>query len=248
VPHAANEWGNGLGIEAGRDRNLVDARRISFRRRDRAMACLSRPDRVAARRSIPFRDDRYNYMAAHWLVRTALSSIDGIPPADWRFSQTPGKPAIDPASGRSELRFNLSRTNGLVACAVCVGSEIGIDVEALAPTHARLAVAERFFSSSEVAVLRHAGPDQLANMFLRFWTLKEAFVKATGTGLSRALDSFSFSLDPISISFHPASADEEKQWQFFERQPTPRHLLALAVRRRATCPVTPTVYQMHAPA
>lgn len=210
-------------------------------------ACLDRTELLRADQ-FRFEEDRCNYMAAHWLVRTALSSIGGIPPAEWRFSHTPGKPAIDPANGRYELRFNLSRTKGLVACAVCVGSEIGIDVEALAPSHARLAVAERFFSSSEVAVLRHTGQDQLANMFFRFWTLKEAFVKATGRGLSRALDSFSFSLDPISISFHPASADEEKQWQFFERQPTPRHLLALAVRRRATCPVTPTVYQMHAPA
>ena len=195
-----------------------------------------------------FEQDRCSYIAAHWLVRTALSSIGGIPPAQWRFAGTPGKPSIDPACGRPELRFNLSRTRGLVACAVCVGSEIGIDVEALTPRQAGLAVAERFFSSSEAAILRGTAQDQLANMFLRFWTLKEAFVKAIGMGFGRPLDSFSFSLDPVSISFHPPCADEGTQWQFFERQPTPRHLLALAVRRRAACPAILTVCQLRSPA
>jgi 4'-phosphopantetheinyl transferase len=210
-------------------------------------ACLDRSELLRADR-FRFEEDRCIYMAAHWLVRTALSSIGGIPPTEWRFAQTPGKPEIDPASGRSELRFNLSHTKDLVACAVCVGSEIGVDVEALIPTHACLAVAERFFSVSEVDVLRRTGQDQLANVFLRFWTLKEAFVKATGMGLTRSFDSFSFSLDPIPVVLDPTSANEERQWQFFEWQPTPRHLLALAVRGRAACLAAPIVNQMHVPA
>src|SRR4051794_33908647 len=54
--------------------------------------------------------DRRSYIAGHWLVRTPLSSVSGIAPAAWRFAGTPGKPRLDPACGRPELRFNLSRT------------------------------------------------------------------------------------------------------------------------------------------
>jgi 4'-phosphopantetheinyl transferase len=206
--------------------------------------CLNAAEQAHADR-FRFQEDRWTYIAAHWLIRTALASIGGLPPADWRFVvEKLGKPRIDPTLGRPELRFNLSHTRGFVACAVCVGSEIGIDVEALTRRRTGLDIAERFFSPSEVAILRGAPPDQQPDMFFRFWTLKEAFIKATGEGLSRALDSFSFSLDPISISFRPGGADEQTQWQFIEQRPTPRHFLALAVRRPATCPVTLTVCPM----
>jgi len=196
-----------------------------------------------------FEEDRSTYTAAHWLVRNALASVGGLAPADWRFiAEKRGKPAIDLALGRPELRFNLSHTRGFVACAVGVGGEIGIDVEALTRTPAGLDISERFFSPSEVAVLRGTPPDRQRDTFLRFWTLKEAFIKATGEGLGRGLDSFSFSLDPVAISFHPGDAEEPARWTFIERRPTPRHLLALAVRHPAASPVKLTVNPIRPPA
>jgi 4'-phosphopantetheinyl transferase len=107
---------------------------------------------------------------------------------------------------------------------------IGIDVEARSRTPADLDIAERFFSAPEVAILRGTPPELKPETFLRLWTLKEAFIKATGEGLTRALDSFSFSLDPVSIAFNPDHPDEGAGWSFIERRPTPGHLLALAVR------------------
>ena len=188
-------------------------------------ACLD-PAELARADRFHFGEDRLTYTAAHWLVRTALASVAGLPPAEWRFVvEKQGKPAIDPALCRPELRFNLSHTRGFVACAVSVSSEIGIDVEALTRTPAGLDIAERFFSPSEVAILRGKAQDQRLDTFLRFWTLKEAFIKATGEGLPRA-DSFSFSLDPIAISYLHAGADEPAGLTFIERRLTPRHLPA----------------------
>src|ERR1700724_4177258 len=66
-----------------------------------------------------FDEDRWTYAAAHWLVRNALASVDGLPAADWRFiAEKRGKPRLDPALGRSELAFNLSHTPGVAACAI----------------------------------------------------------------------------------------------------------------------------------
>jgi 4'-phosphopantetheinyl transferase len=211
-------------------------------------ACLDAAEQAQADR-FHFEEDRSTYIAAHWLVRSALASVADLPPAEWRFIvERQGKPAIDPALGRPELRFNLSHTRGFVACAVSVGSEIGIDVEALAQRPIGLDVAERFFSPSEIAILRDKAPDQRLDTFLRFWTLKEAFIKATGEGLSRALDSFSFSLDPVAISFHADAADEPSHWTFIERRLTPRHLLALAIRYPAARPVNLSIRAICPPA
>jgi 4'-phosphopantetheinyl transferase len=94
-------------------------------------------------------------------------------------------------------------------------------------------------------MLRSKAQDAQRTTFFRLWTLKEAFIKATGEGLSRPLDSFSFALDPVSITFDPADADDPTRWQFVEQRPTPRHLLALAVRDATGRPVKLSVRQIH---
>src|SRR4051794_12778694 len=48
-------------------------------------ACLGELERVQAER-FHFREDRETYIAAHWMVRTALSSVGGLPPREWRFT------------------------------------------------------------------------------------------------------------------------------------------------------------------
>jgi 4'-phosphopantetheinyl transferase len=178
-----------------------------------------------------FATDRSTYMAAHWLLRNALASVGGLPAQEWRFvSGRHGKPAIDPALGRPDLAFNLSHTRRFVACAIGCHGMIGIDIEELS-RRPDLDIADNFFSPSEVAFLRRQPRERQHETFLRFWTLKEALIKATGEGLHRPLDSFSFSLDPVSIAFHPGDGEEAAKWAFHEIRPTPRHLLALALRR-----------------
>jgi 4'-phosphopantetheinyl transferase len=178
-----------------------------------------------------FEVDRIAYTAAHWLVRHALAATGGLPPAHWRFvNEDKGKPQIDPVLDRPRLQFSLSHSGGLVACAVTTDSAIGIDVEATSPHRAGLDVAKHHFAPDEVAFLRAAPPNDQREIFIRFWTLKEAFIKATGEGLSRPLDSFSFSLDPTSVTFHPDDPAEAASWTFAERRPTANHALAIAVR------------------
>jgi 4'-phosphopantetheinyl transferase len=201
-------------------------------------SCLDAAEQVRADR-FHFDEDRTTYIAAHWLIRNALASVGGLPPTDWRFIvERHGKPEIDPVLGRPDLHFNLSHARGLVACAVATGATIGIDVETLSRKHVGLEIADRFFTPSEVAILRAAASGQQLEAFFRFWTLKEALIKATGEGLHRPLDSFSFSLDPTLVRFDPADSDEAAKWTFVEHRPTPGHMLALAIRQPSAGPVS----------
>jgi 4'-phosphopantetheinyl transferase len=200
--------------------------------------CLGAAEQAQADRFY-FAEDRYTYIAAHWLIRNALTSVDGLPQTDWRFiAEKYGKPTIDPALGRPDLRFNLSHSRGFAACAIAIGATIGIDVEMLSRKQGGLDIAERFFSPSEVAILRGTASNQQLEMFFRLWTLKEALIKATGEGLHRPLDSFSFSFDPTVVRFHPEDAGEAAKWTFVEHRPTPSHALALAIRQPLFRPVS----------
>jgi 4'-phosphopantetheinyl transferase len=98
-----------------------------------------------------------------------------------------------------------------------------------------LAIARHYFAPEEVRVLNSASPGREGKVFFRFWSLKEAFIKATGEGLNRPLDSFSFSFEPVRIAFHPErdnrrGHDSSANWRFWKWQPASDCVAALAVR------------------
>jgi 4'-phosphopantetheinyl transferase len=138
--------------------------------------------------------------------------------------------------GTPRLAFNVSHSDGLIACLVGLDREIGIDVENRGRARRALEIAERFFSATEAAALRRVAENERHTRFLEYWTLKEAYLKARGTGLRLPLESFSLHVEegaPIRISFDPRLDDDPASWQFALFHPTPRHLLAVALRRRA---------------
>ena len=156
-------------------------------------------------------------------------------PADWQFiANVHGRPEIlDRPPGVPDLRFNISHTDGLIACAVTIGREVGVDVEHIG-RHLTHDVAGRFFAPDEVADLRKLPEHDQQRVFFDYWTLKEAYIKARGFGLALPLGDFAFKLNPPgppAITFEPALEDDPRTWQFLQDWPTPQHRLGLAVRR-----------------
>lgn len=86
--------------------------------------------------------------------------------------------------------FNLSHSGGWTVVALSDG-EVGVDVQQVRPVDA--GVAKRFFTDGERRQIEAAG-DGATELFYRIWTVKEAYLKALGTGLNRPLNSFSVRL------------------------------------------------------
>lgn len=173
---------------------------------------------------------RIEYVAAHALARAMLAELTGEAPAAFRYEAGPkGKPVALCDGRRLALHFNLSHTGGLVAVAASPAHELGLDTEALG-RRVNLAVADRYFFGAETDWLHALEPQRRAEGFLRLWTLKEAYIKATGRGLSQPLDEFWFDVDPPRIRFTAAIADDAAAWRFHQRVVDGGYLVAVGWR------------------
>src|SRR5262249_34084088 len=103
--------------------STAKAEHLSFWRR-----MLDEDERRRADR-FHFTVDREAFTAAHALTRAMLSEVTGRPSTTWRFVEGEyGRPELASSCATGGLRFNISHTRGLVACAVAYRA-VGVDVE-----------------------------------------------------------------------------------------------------------------------
>jgi len=177
-----------------------------------------------------FARDRRDFAVAHALLRHALTVHEGMPASPWSFEEGPhGKPFLTP--GQSALEFNLAHTNGLVACVLTTVGPVGVDVESLDRAVNGDGVAERFFSPPEILGLQELAGVERGTRFIELWTLKEAYLKAIGAGLSNPLNDFGFELQGTSaLSFNAPPGEAGAEWRFALFAPSAFHRMAVAVR------------------
>ncbi|NIZ13563.1 4'-phosphopantetheinyl transferase superfamily protein [Phaeobacter sp. HF9A] len=133
-------------------------------------------------------EERAAYVSAHLLKRHVLAQHLKCSPAAVRLKTGwNGRPELCDARA---LSFNLSHSGGYVALAVCAEAPVGVDIEQVRPRPSARRVVERLFAPEEKRLLLTLAEGEFASAFLRLWTLKEAFIKATGEGLARSLSSF----------------------------------------------------------
>lgn len=180
-----------------------------------ACAALLTPDEKSRCERLRFEPGRREFLASRALVRTALSRHHPTPPEAWRFrANSHGKPETDPACG---LSFNLSNAPGLVVCLIACGAQVGIDAEPYARAAEILPLAPDVFSPGEQAQLHALPAEARPDRALSLWTLKEAYIKARGLGLSLPLARFSFlfgGVPGIHLEIDPALGDTPGRWRF----------------------------------
>lgn len=189
------------------------------------------PDEKQRAQRFHFAKDRDRFIAARGTLRALLGLYLDQPPEGFEFHYGPrGKPSLIGAA--SSLQFNVAHSHDLALYALTCDRDVGVDIEHLQSRISGDEIAERFFSSEEVAALRVLPPAQQQEAFFNCWTRKEAYLKANGEGIAFGLDKFTVSLAPgepaalLSTLLDPAEAD---RWSICHLDPGPGYAGAVAV-------------------
>jgi 4'-phosphopantetheinyl transferase len=198
---------------------------------ERAHALLDDVEAERARRFV-FDRDREHYIFAHGLLRLTLAGYLDADPRGLRFvAGTNGRPELATATGGPPIRFNISHTNGLVACLVTGTVDCGVDVESPSRVHYRNVVSA-VLAPSELAELAALPEERRADRFLQIWTLKEAYAKGRGLGLALLLRQIAFPHrdGAPECVVNPSLGDDGREWRFWSGRPTASHRAAVALR------------------
>jgi 4'-phosphopantetheinyl transferase len=204
----------------------ISALRIASRL-ERALAWLDAAERARYQR---FRrdEDRQMFLMGRVMARALVGRALGRAPTAWQWREGPhGRPEI--AFPETTLRFNIAHSACLVVCAVGAGRDVGVDVEDLDRAPIEPGLVYRYFAPAEVSDIDEGAPGW-KRRFLSYWTLKEAYLKARGLGISVHLADIGFALDAPEprISFFRSMTGSQTQWRFRLAQPTAQHLVAVA--------------------
>ncbi len=194
-------------------------------------------DELARASRFHFDKDRTRFIRCRSTLRSLLAGYLGVPSAEISFEySTGGKPRLTARQNPRGLRFNLSHSANLALIAVGGDLQIGIDIEKIREEVDTAALAQRFFSPREGAGLQ-ALPDHLrVPGFFACWTRKEAFLKATGTGLSFPLAEFSVTThpdQPPQLEDLQGDTDAHKRWFFTDLSVGSAYRATLALDRHS---------------
>jgi 4'-phosphopantetheinyl transferase len=114
--------------------------------------------------------------------------------------------------------FNVSHSGDCGLLAFACDTRLGVDVERIRAMTHRDGIAARCFAPGELVWWQGLPEAQLETEFFSFWTCKEAFVKATGEGVSLGLEScvVNLAFKPPRLRSIPPSCGLAEEWRLAE--------------------------------
>lgn len=170
---------------------------------------------------------RNRFIVARGVLRQILSLYLDLNPNKIEFIYSDrGKPYL--SEDRLNLQFNLSHSEDLAVYAITQNKKIGIDVEYINSKNDCLDIARRFFSAKEIKTIEAATKAERSQLFFQFWTAKEAYLKATGEGLSGSLDKVEMNLEKGKY-IYTIDGKNIPNWQLYKFEPIEKYLATVAV-------------------
>jgi 4'-phosphopantetheinyl transferase len=193
-------------------------------------------DETARASRFHFPRDRQRFVASRALLRTILATYLAIEPTGVSFSYSKKeKPFLGPTHKGSDVTFNVSHSGGIALLAFSRSRDIGVDVEQVRHDSDIDAIARRFFSTHEQNQLAALPGDEKFEAFFRCWTRKEAYIKATGEGLSLPLHQFDVSVtaeDSDALLNTRPDSSEAARWSLRDIPAGDGYVAAVCVRGR----------------
>lgn len=181
-------------------------------------------------RANKFTKKRDEFIITRAFVRHCLSHYIHQASQDIQLESTKaGKPFI--INTPIPIQFNLSHSHELATIAISQTETIGIDIET-PRKHNFMDIAQRFYHQDEFTRLATASATEREALFFKLWTLKEAFFKALGGGISMGLEKINIDVntDKIAVIFAAELAQDEQHWQFYQTQIRENFYCSLATK------------------
>jgi 4'-phosphopantetheinyl transferase len=145
------------------------------------------PDEQSKAQRLHFPQDQHRYRLMRTVLRRLLAQTLNCDPKKLRFSYSPkGKPTFK--NPDVPIHFNISHSGDYGLIGIAQDQLIGVDLELMQSKPNFINLAQRFFAPSENLWLTTKTAAEQQQIFYQFWTAKEAFLKATGLGISGGLD------------------------------------------------------------
>jgi 4'-phosphopantetheinyl transferase len=199
---------------------------------------LLAPEEQERAQRFHFAPDLRRYTYGRGLLRWLLGAYLEMDPTDLRFTYSPhGKPDLAFGIAKRQLGFNVSHSGTLLLLAFAWERCVGVDVEQVREDVEVEQIAERFFSHNEREALLSLNEASRIPAFFRCWSRKEAYIKATGKGLSLPLSEFDVSLlpgQPAALLATRPDPREAGRWTLYNLETGSEYAAAVAVERSST--------------
>ncbi len=196
---------------------------------------LSEPEKARAS-AFRFEKDRNRFIVGRGVLRALLGRYLNLAPQQLEFRYGPhGKPELAGSDEAYALHFNLAHSDDLGLFAFTRAGAVGVDVEKIRVMGDEQGIADRFFTRRESEGLIALRDDERTTGFFKLWTCKEAWLKATGAGISESLAGLEVSFEPnepTKIVRIGESESEAEAWSLIDLAPAPGFCAAVAVRKK----------------
>ncbi len=188
------------------------------------------PDEQARCDNLRLEALKTRFIASHGVLRKILGRYLQTDPGKLVFSgETSGKPHL--ADMASRINFNMSHSGDLSILAVSLGRSVGIDLERIRAVNNLTSLTRRYFTPSEHSHIISLADGDREKAFFTAWVLKEAYLKATGTGLAGLanleLIHTASGLNPTPLIIKNSSVQSSQAWAALLFEPSPSYIAAV---------------------
>ena len=190
-------------------------------------------DEIARANRFKFLEHKNRFIAARGFLRQILSKYLQKSAKDivLKYSDR-GKPLLV----NTDIRFNISHSQNIALYCVTRHNPIGVDLEYLKKKIEHDKIASRFFNESEYRAITELIPDKRNQAFFQLWTIKEAYLKATGEGLGGGLETVTVKLDndlQTEVKAIGSDRNEINNWCFWSFIPQENFVATVAVKTKS---------------
>jgi len=227
---------------------IIDSESLSEEKKSRLSSFLS-ANEIARKEKYLNIEDQNRHVVARASLRIILARYFHISPlaVALEYGEN-GKPAVlNQRPQEDPLFFNIAHSGGTVLIGVCIGGDIGVDIEKIKDIPEMISIARTIFSPMELEGWISLPYQKRINEFFKLWTCREAFLKCIGTGFSAHHGPVDLDIDLSSIvsgNIHKFDFLDQK-WVAYCLEKKDDCALAIIVRSREDANAAISIRRLH---